>query len=54
MPVPTPAPVVLVGAFAGIRAVVPGLIEAEAYDYGGQGVGYFDTDAGNNGGVSAQ
>lgn len=51
-PVPTPAPVIPTGPFGGSSAVVPGLIEAEGYDFGGQGVGYFDTDAGNNGGVS--
>jgi YD repeat-containing protein len=29
---------------------VPGLIEAEDFDNGGQGVAYYDQDAGNNGG----
>ncbi|CAN0104948.1 unnamed protein product [Ectocarpus fasciculatus] len=35
----------------GTSAVVPGTIEAEAFDYGGEGVGYHDTTAGNSGGV---
>lgn len=48
----TPAPVALGGAYGGIPAVVPGLIEAEEFDTGGEGVGYSDTDPGNNGGVS--
>ena len=48
----TPAPVVLGDAFGGVPAVVPGLIQAEEFDTGGEGVGYSDTDPGNNGGVS--
>jgi len=32
-------------------ALVPGTIEAEDYDLGGQGVAYNDTDASNNGGA---
>lgn len=35
----------------GTSAVIPGTIEAEAFDYGGEGVGYHDTTAGNSGGV---
>ncbi|CAN0224965.1 unnamed protein product, partial [Ectocarpus sp. 13 AM-2016] len=53
-PIPTPAPVVPTGAFDGVPASIPGRIEGEEYDYGGEGVGYSDTDAGNNGGVSRE
>ncbi|CAM9375193.1 unnamed protein product [Ectocarpus sp. 8 AP-2014] len=49
-PIPTPAPVVPTGAFDGVPATIPGRIEGEEFDYGGEGVGYSDTDAGNNGG----
>ncbi|CAN0439736.1 unnamed protein product, partial [Ectocarpus sp. 13 AM-2016] len=38
--------------FDGVPASIPGRIEGEEYDYGGEGVAYSDTDAGNNGGVS--
>ena len=31
--------------------MIPGTIQAEEYDLGGEGVGYSDTDAGNIGGV---
>lgn len=41
------------GAYGGSPAVIPGTIEAEEYDYGGEGVAYYDTDPGNNGGVSS-
>lgn len=51
-PIPTPAPVVPSGPYLGSTAVVPGTIEAEAFDYGGEGVSYHDTTAGNSGGVS--
>lgn len=34
-------------------AVIPGKIEAEEFDYGGQGVAYSDVDARNRGGVSS-
>ncbi|HTR42093.1 MAG TPA: glycoside hydrolase family 3 C-terminal domain-containing protein, partial [Pseudomonadales bacterium] len=37
--------------FAGIEAAVPGRIEAENYDTGGEGVGYYNTTVGNSGGV---
>lgn len=51
----TPAPVASPGgggAYGGVPAVVPGVIEAEEFDNGGEGVGYSDFDPGNNGGVS--
>ncbi|CAM9504804.1 unnamed protein product, partial [Ectocarpus fasciculatus] len=50
-PTPTPAPTVPSGPYMGTSAVVPGTIEAEAFDYGGEGVGYHDTTAGNSGGA---
>lgn len=51
VPAPTPAPVTPTGAFGGVPASIPGTVEAEAFDYGGEGVGYSDSDPGNNGGV---
>jgi glucosylceramidase len=38
-------------AFNGVVASVPGIIEAENYDLGGQGVAYNDADASNQGGA---
>lgn len=38
--------------YNGIAKTVPGIIEAEEFDNGGSGVGYFDTTAGNKGKVS--
>ncbi|CAM9811341.1 unnamed protein product, partial [Laminaria digitata] len=35
------------GPFEGVPATIPGLIEAEKFDEGGEGVGYSDTTAGN-------
>lgn len=32
---------------------MPGVIEAEEFDLGGEGVAYSDVDPGNNGGVRA-
>jgi len=32
-------------------AVIPGIIEAEDFDNGGEGISYHDSDAGNNGGA---
>lgn len=37
------------GAFGEIPAVIPGTIQAENFDYGGEGVASSDTDPGNNG-----
>lgn len=48
----TPAPVIPGDAYGGVPAVIPGVIEAEEFDTGGEGVGYSDVDVGNNGGVS--
>lgn len=39
-------------AYGGTPPQIPGSIEAEEYDLGGDGVGYSDVDAGNIGGVS--
>lgn len=36
--------------FQGVTAQIPGVIEAENFDEGGEGLAYHDTDAGNNGG----
>jgi glucosylceramidase len=41
---PAPAP------YGGAAWTLPGRIEAENYDLGGEGIGYHDTSAGNNGG----
>jgi beta-glucosidase len=38
-------------AYSGTPAAVPGTIEAENYDKGGDGVGYHDTTAGNSSGA---
>jgi hypothetical protein len=46
---PTP-PTGTPGAYNGVPASVPGTIEAENFDTGGQGVSYYDTTAGNSGG----
>lgn len=39
------------GPYGGSAAIIPGIIEAEEYDTGGQGVAYSDTTTGNSGGV---
>lgn len=41
----------LEGPFEFVPATIPGVIEAENFDYGGQGVGYSDETAGNIQGV---
>jgi endonuclease/exonuclease/phosphatase family metal-dependent hydrolase len=38
--------------FSGTPAAIPGQINAETFDNGGQGVAYYDTTAGNSGGVA--
>ncbi len=45
LPVPAPAP------FTGVAKALPGRVQTEDYDKGGQLVGYFDTTAGNTGGA---
>ena len=39
-------------AYGGIRAIIPGLIEAEEFDIGGHGLAYYDTSKTNKGNVS--
>jgi beta-glucanase (GH16 family) len=36
--------------YGNTAATIPGIVEAENYDYGGQGSGYMDADVANNGG----
>jgi hypothetical protein len=43
--------VVVKGPYSGSAWNIPGKIEAEGYDIGGQGFTYYDTDAGNTGGA---
>lgn len=38
-------------AYGGVRWPIPGKIQAEDFDEGGQGSGYYDSSPGNNGGV---
>ena len=40
--------------FGGVPGSIPGVIEAENFDEGGEGVAYHDADAGNNGGFYRQ
>lgn len=40
------------GPYNGVAATVPGVIQAEEFDEGVQGVGFYDTTLGNNGHVS--
>ncbi|CAM9403106.1 unnamed protein product, partial [Laminaria digitata] len=46
-PVPAPTPLEAGNAWLGVPANVPGNIEAEEFDEGGQGVAYTDTTPGN-------
>ncbi|WMJ73330.1 Ig-like domain-containing protein [Cytophagaceae bacterium ABcell3] len=39
------------GPYGGIAHVIPGTIEAQDYDLGGNGVGYYDLSEGNQGGA---
>lgn len=54
---PTPAPSIPPpplgegGPFSGVPIVLPGVIEAEEFDLGGEGVAYSDTTTGNMKGV---
>ena len=48
---PPPPPGIGPTPFSGTRIALPGTIEAENYDLGGQGVAYSDTTAGNSGGA---
>ena len=40
--------------YSGVPASIPGLIQAEQFDNGGEGVAYHDTSTGNNGGAFRQ
>ena len=44
-------PILPGGPYKGITPTVPGLIEAEDFDDGGNGVAYSDTTSGNQGKV---
>ena len=37
--------------FTGVPIALPGVVQAEAFDAGGQGIAYADTTAGNSGGI---
>lgn len=50
-PTPTPTPVPGQGPYGGVPWVIPGTIQAENYDTGGQNVAYYDTTSGNSGGA---
>ena len=50
-PSPTPTPAPGQGPFGGTPWSIPGQIQAEDYDTGGQGVAYNDTTNGNTGGA---
>jgi hypothetical protein len=52
--VPKPGPPVLSTPFTGTPAAVPGTIQAEDFDNGGEGIAYHDTTPGNSGGVYRQ
>lgn len=46
-----PTDVSVDNAFDDVPVTVPGIIEAEEFDTGGEGVGYSDTTEGNRNGV---
>ncbi len=45
----TPPPPVTQSPYAGVTAAIPGKIEAEKYDLGGQNIAFYDNTAGNSG-----
>lgn len=47
VPAPIPAPKPVGGAYGGVSAIIPGIIQAEEFDIGGEGVGYSDSTSGN-------
>ena len=53
---PAPAPVVTASSspYSGAAALIPGVIQNEQFDNGGEGVSYHDTTTGNNGGAFRQ
>ena len=50
-PAPSPSPSSVSSPFTGTPIALPGRIEFENYDKGGEGVAYHDTTAGNSGGA---
>lgn len=50
-PPPPPPPPSASGPFTGTPIPLPGRLETEAYDLGGQGVAYYDTTSGNSSGA---
>jgi hypothetical protein len=50
-PAPTPAPAPATTPYGGTAVALPGTLQFEAYDGGGEGIAYKDTTAGNSGGV---
>lgn len=48
---PTPTPVSGQGPYGGVPWAIPGIIQAEHYDTGGQNVAYYDTSGRNSGGA---
>lgn len=51
---PAASDVSVVDAFDNVPATIPGIIQAEEFDTGGEGVGYSDATPGNEKGVSAR
>ena len=51
-PTPTPTPALTPGPYTSLT--IPGTLEAEQYDNGGEGVAYHDTTPGNQGGAYRQ
>lgn len=49
-----PSEVSVVDAFDNVPAIIPGTIQAEEFDTGGEGVGYSDSTKGNEKGVSGR
>jgi hypothetical protein len=47
----TPSPPSSTTPYGGIAVPLPGIVQAENFDIGAEGVAYHDTSAGNNGGV---
>jgi hypothetical protein len=50
-PTPTPSPSPSSGPYNGVAAAIPGTVQAENFDNGGEGVAYHDVDSSNNGGA---
>jgi len=50
-PSPTPTPAPATTPYGGTAATLPGTVQFENYDAGGEGIAYKDTTSGNSGGV---